>query len=455
MNKLNRKILTALMVLLFAVPAFAAYNSWGIPDSSEIRKGLSERWFEASLDDVRMNLPEIYDNNAGEKFQVRLEESDSTYMIYVAPCAVINVKVYSSKGVSQQQQEIYPGDAPGSWVLIRDKKTDKPVRIRWYFSTDSDIYIQFTPYGKTALADMVIYGNYASKGASTGIPFSMLYGLSFEDVLTMTSVSLPWKYVTVDGDRYDSVLQMAGVIQKNLGRIMYVPDAMYNEDGELVQITSGRPFEKGDIDSTKLYLSSAGFLKWISDGLVEPVAGSKLKRAPLLVETVSVKENGYQGVLSQKYNLFFSLDWIRNLAAAIMSVNTGRVYKYNESGADVTINPFAASITKAGTLNTVTFIEDTGYDISVLKSLLYVLAATEPGNIYYGAVRETDKTVTPEIKVFNDCVVFLPYFSSNKSFGCFVYMNGRQISLDDFCMLYADSSVYLTRVRSSNNFFPE
>ena len=455
MNKLNRKILTALMVLLFAVPAFAAYNSWGIPDSSEIRKGLSERWFEASLDAVRMNLPEIYDNNAGEKFQVRLEESDSTYMIYVAPCAVINVKVYSSKGVSQQQQEIYPGDAPGSWVLIRDKKTDKPVRIRWYFSTDSDIYIQFTPYGKTALADMVIYGNYASKGASTGIPFSMLYGLSFEDVLTMTSVSLPWKYVTVDGDRYDSVLQMAGVIQKNLGRIMYVPDAMYNEEGELVQITSGRPFEKGDIDSTKLYLSSAGFLKWISDGLVEPVAGSKLKRAPLLVETVSVKENGYQGVLSQKYNLFFSLDWIRNLAAAIMSVNTGRVYKYNESVADVTINPFAASITKAGTLNTVTFIEDTGYDISVLKSLLYVLAATEPGNIYYGAVRETDKTVTPEIKVFNDCVVFLPYFSSNKSFGCFVYMNGRQISLDDFCMLYADSSVYLTRVRSSNNFFPE
>ena len=455
MRKLNRTVFTGLLLLLLAAPVFADYNSWGIPDSSEIRKGLRERWFEASLADVRMNLPEIYDNKAGEKFQVRLEETDSTYMIFVAPCSTINVKVYSSKGVSYEQQEVYPGEAPGSWVLVCDKKTEKPLRIRWYFSVDSDVYIQFTPYGKTAIADLLIYGNYASKGSSTGIPFTALYDVSFEDVIKMTSISLPWKYVTVDGDKYGSVLQMAGVIQQNLGRIMYVQNAVYNENGELVQMTNGKPFDTDDLDPTKLYLSSPGFVKWIADGLVEPIAGSKLKREPLTVETVSVKENGYQGVLSQKYNLFFSLDWIRNIAAAVVSVNNGRVYMYNESGSDVTINPFAATITNAGTLNTVTFIEDTGYNVSVLKSLLYVLAATESGNFYFGAIRETDKTVTPEMKVFNDCVVFFPYFSSNGSFGCFVFMNGRQISLDDFCMIYSDDYVYLTRARASNNFYPE
>ena len=455
MRSLKKSFFTGFLLLLFALPLFADYNSWGIPDSSEIRRGLREQWFEASLDQVRMNLPEIYDNAAGQKFQVRLEETDSDYRIFVSPCATINVKVYSSKGVTYEQQEIYPGEAPGSWVLIRDKKTDAPIRIRWYFSVDSDIYIQFTPYGKTAVADLLIYGNYASKGASTGMPFTALYDLSFADVMKMTSISLPWKYVTVDSDKFGSVLQMAGMIQKNLGRILYVPNAVYDEEGKLVQVNNGKAFDTSDLDSDKLYLSSPGFVKWIADGLVEPIAGSKLKREPLTVETVSVKDNGYQGVLSQKYNLFFSLDWIRNLAAALVSVNTGRVYMYNESGADVTINPFAATITKAGTLNTVTFIEDTGYNISVLKSLLYVLAATESGNFYFGAIRETDKTVTPEIKVFNDNVVFFPYFSSNGSFGCFVFMNGRQISLDDFCMIYADSYVYLTRARASNNFYPE
>ena len=92
MRSLNRRIFTGLILLLLTVPVFADYNTWGIPDSSEIRKGLKERWFEASLEDVRMNLPEIYDNAAGQKFQVRLEESDTTYMIFVAPCATINVK---------------------------------------------------------------------------------------------------------------------------------------------------------------------------------------------------------------------------------------------------------------------------------------------------------------------------------------------------------------------------
>lgn len=455
MKKLNGKIFIGLFLLLLAAPVFADYNSWGIPDSSEIRKGLKERWFEASLEDVRMNLPEIYDNDAGQKFQVRLEESDSTYMIFVAPCATINVKVYSNKGMSYEQQEIYPGEAPGSWVLVRDKKTNKPIRIRWYFSVDSDIYVQFTPYGRTAVADLLIYGNYASKGASTGIPFDKLYEISFADVMKMTSISLPWKYVTVDGDKFGSVLQMAGMIQKNLGRVMFVQNAMYDEDGKLIQITNGKVFDTENQDPAKLYLSSAGFVKWIADGLVEPIAGTKLKRAPLVKETVTVKENGYQGVLSQKYNLFFALDWIRNLAAAITSVNNGKVYMYNEAGTDVTINPFAATISGAGTVNTVTFIEDTGYNVSVLKSLLYVLAATESGNFYFGAIRETDKTITPEIKVFNDCVAFFPYFSSNGSFGCFVYMNGKQISLDDFCMIYPDAYIYLTRARASKDFYPE
>ncbi len=454
MKIIKRLMATGFLLFLISLPLFAAYNSWGIPDSSEIRKDLKERWFEAPLQAVRMNLPEIYDNNAGEKFQVRLEESDSSYMIYVAPCSVINVKVYSNKGVSYEQQEIYPGDAPGSWVLVRDKKTDEALRIRWYFSVDSDIYVQFTPYGKTALADMVIYGNYASKGASTGISFEALYSLSFEAMYNMTAVTLPWKYVTVDDDRYTSVLQMVGMIQKNLGKIMYVPEAMYDENNELVQISNGKAFNSSNIESNKLYLSSAGFLKWIADGLVEPVAGSKLKRAPLLVETVNVKDNGYQGVLSQKYNLFFSLNWIRNLSAALISINTGKVYLYKESGADVTVNPFAATISGAGTVNTVSFIEDSGYNVSVLKSLLYVLASTEPGNFYFGAIRETDKTVSPEVKVFNDCLVFFPYFS-NKSFGCFVFMNGRAISLDDFCMLYKEDSVYLTRARASDSFFPD
>ena len=99
-------------------------------------------------------------------------------------------------------------------------------------------------------------------------------------------------------------------------------------------------------------------------------------------------------------------------------------------------------------------MENSGYTVAVLRSLLYVLAATEPGNLYFGAIRGTDRTITPEIMAFNECVAFFPYFQDDGAFACNVFMNGRKMTLEDFCYFYADDFVYLTRAKSSERFFP-
>jgi len=449
-----KKSLIVLISLILTLPLHAAYNRIGIPDSSEIRKGLEEQWFTAALADIRMNAPEIRNNDNGDKFQIRLEENETTFNVFVAPHAEINVTVYSDKGHYIEKQEVYPGDASGSWVLIRDKKTGKPLRIRYYFLKNSDVFVQFTPQGKIALADMVIFGNYAARGVPTGMPFEKFYTASFDDVMTITETKLPWNYVLADTEMYHSIMQMIAVIQEKLPSITYVPDAMYNEKNELVHISNGKPFTNIENSENKLSLSSAGFVKWIADGLVEPLAGGMLKREPLIQETVQIKENGRQGVLSQRYNLFFSLDWIRNLASAVISVYSGKTYLFNQSGVDVTVNPFASTISDKGVANIVTFIENTGYSVSVLRSLLYVMASTEPGTFYFGAIRGTDRTVSPEIKAFNECAAFFPYFRDDGGFNCAVFMNGREMTLEDFCLLYEDDFVYLTRAKSSEQFFP-
>lgn len=453
-----KKILCLITVLCLSFPFFAAYNRLGIPDSSEIRKGLEERWFTAPLSEIRMNQPEIHANDNGEKFQVRLEENDSTFNIFVAPHAVMKVTVFSDKGVHTEEQELYPGDAAGSWVLIRDKRTEKPLRIRYYFLKNSDVFIQFTPQGKIALADLVIFGNYAARGVPTGMSFEKFYSASFEDVMTITETKLPWNYVLIDTEMYHSMKQMCAVIQEKLPSISFVQDAMYDENNELVRISNGKKLEnieKSDNSDEKLLLSSAGFVKWIADGLVEPVSGGRIKREPLIQETVSVKDNGRQGVLSQKYDLFFSLNWVRNLASAVVSVYAGKNYLFNQSGVDVTVNPFASSITEKGVANTVTFVENSGYTVKVLNSLLYVLAATEPGTLYFGAIRGSDRTVSPEILAFNECVAFFPYFQDDGGFTCKVFLNGREMSLENFCYYYAEDFVFLTRVKSSERFFPQ
>ena len=453
-----KKLICLLTAFCLSLPFFAAYNRLGIPDSSEIRSGLEEAWFTAPLSVVRQNAPEIRANNNGEKFQIRLEENETTFNIFVSPRALIKVNIFSDKGMYSEEQELYPGDAEGSWVLIRDKRTGKPLRIRYYFVKNSEVFIQFTPQGKIALADLVIFGNYAARGVPTGMSFEKFYSASFEDVMTITETKLPWNYVLVDPQMYHSMKQMSAVIHEKLPFISFVDDAMYDENHELVHISTGKKFEKAeksDLSEKNLLLSSAGFVKWIADGLVEPVSGGVLKRDPLIKETVQIKDNGRQGVLSQKYDLFFSLNWVRNLASAVVSVYSGKTYLFNQSGVDVTINPFASSITDKGVANTVTFVENSGHTVAVLPSLLYVLAATEPGTLYLGAIRGSDRTISPEIMAFNECVAFFPYFQDDGGFACNVFMNGREMTLENFCYYYGDDFVYLTRVKSSENFFPQ
>ena len=198
---------------------------------------------------------------------------------------------------------------------------------------------------KTGCADFVCYNCYAARGVPTGLPFERFYTASFADIQKWTANILPWQYTQIYKDNYHSSLQMIEVIRAALPDIVFTDDAMYDENGEPVYISSGKKRPVDEEDAEKITVSGAGFLKWIADGIVQPLTGSRLKRIPLLTETVQYKNTGFQGVLSQSYSLSFSLDWIRNLASAVISVRTRKNYLYNESGVDVSIEPFSAEFT--------------------------------------------------------------------------------------------------------------
>ncbi|MDE5899528.1 MAG: hypothetical protein K2H09_09770 [Treponemataceae bacterium] len=445
----------ALLLLASAFPASASYNRYGVPDSSEIRRDLVETWFEAPLSAVRMNPPEIRENGIGQQFQVRLEEMEDSFAILVAPYAKIAVDVYSDEGVETIQSDVFPGDAPGSWVLVRDKKTGRPLCIRCFFASDGEIFAQFLPDGRTSSADFLIYNCYAARGVPTGLPFRRFYTASFDEVIQWTERTLPWQYADIYGDDYHAAQQMAAVIRENLPRILITDDAMYDEDGAPVFVSDGLPRTIADGDAEKISVSGAGFLKWIADGIIEPLTGGRLKRLPLLVQTVRYKDVGFQGSLSERYEISFALNWIRNLASAIMSVRTGADYLYNESGVDVRIEPFAAELTAGGIANSAGFMENAGYSVQVLKALLYVLAVEEPDTFYFAAIRETDSRRIPEVKAFNECAVFFPYFTADRRFACAVFMNGAELSFDEFFARYCRDFVFLTRARCTEQFFPE
>ena len=388
------------------------------------------------------------------------------FAVIVAPRTFLNVDMVQGDKTETVRMDVYPSGAAGSWVLYRSKKDEKPVRIIFYFNQNSEVYVQFTPYGEKSLADLVVFGSYAARSVPLGIDFSRFYTASFKDVLRWTEYSLPWKNVNVITGQYSQVFRMASEIRKRLSEIDFAEDACYNEKGELYAISTGKPFEIRDEDSSlnindiipdygenRLTLGSAGFVKWIVDGIVSPLTGKGTSIEKMLDESMTFDSLGKNGVLSQTYNLTFTLDWCRNLAASALSVRSSRDYDWKSGGVDVKAEPFAADMTSGTLKPSLLYTKDAGYSLSGLKSLLYVLAVREPSYFYLAAVRRQSK-ISPDEFVFNECAVLFPFFDDNGKFGVFVFEKNRELTLENFISEYEGDFVHLERVKTTDMFKP-
>ena len=454
------KILRLFCILLL-LPIFslsAENNKFRVPDSSVIRKNLVETWFEESLSTIRNHYSELRSNSIGQVFQVKMEETKDVFSIIVAPETKVAVDLYTQDGVVHKMVDEYPIDAPGSFVLLRDSVTGKPIHIRYYFAADSDVFVQFSPSGNKTLADFVIDGLFAARGVPVGVNFDYFYTSSFAQVLSLTEKSLPWHYVDIHPEQYHGNLVMIGVIKKNLERIKYEKNACYDGYDRPVYVSDGkeRKVKKEDVQNNILTMDDLGFVKWIVDGLVKTLTGSSTYVDPLRRPTTQLNPLGTMGIRSTKESLFRSLDWTRNLAAAKMSVQARKNYLYEDSGVDVKIEPFSSEISSKGITQVAGYIKNSGYEMKYLKPLLYVLASTEPTYFYLAAIRRTVHPAdgNPEFKIFDSSAAIFPYFDKTGQFGCTVFDNGEEMTLTQFQKKYPDSFIHLVRVLSSDRFNP-
>jgi len=455
-----RKLIFAALIASLLAPLGAEYNRLGVPDSTEIRKSIKDAWLTADLSAVRQNRTQVRYNPAGQKFQVRLEETENTFAVIVCPEVMMDVDLFTENGIERQTMAQYLGDGCGSWLLVRDSISQKPVQIRVYFTNNSDVYAQFSPDRNITLADFVVGGCFAARSVPLGVPFEKLYTASFADLLKWTEKTLPWNYAKIMPGQYHDLLQMIGVIRKNLTRITYAYDAAYDENQNPVRISDGQKREIDEVEKAtgKLSLSDAGFVKWVVDGLVEPQTGSGCYLNPLVQPTVEYDPLSYAGHQNQFESISFTLDWVRNLAAARLSAQTRKNYSWENAGVDVKVEPFSAEVTEKGIAQTAGYVPNSGYQIAKLKPVLYTLAVTEPTYFYLAAVRRRyvdPEGKNPELYKFDRTAVLFPYFDSNGRFTCVVFENGTEVPFSTFVAKYKNSFVHMTRVLASREFYPQ
>lgn len=420
-----------------------------IPDSSKIRKVIFESWIERNFEELREKPAEVFANESGDLFQVRIEDNGDEYAIIVAPEKIAEIEVHTSRGIQLVETSIFTKDSLGTWILTKSKKNNAYLRVSYYFQDNPFVYIQFRPKKHKAVVDMVVFDAYLSKGVPVAVSFEDILFLDYETVYSMTSFFVPWDSVTPKHGLYTPLLQMVGEIRDNLPRVFYRDDVAYNENDVLYFISKNQ--EVVPIDREYKYLSSAGFVKWIIDGLVYPVNGSQLKIMPLLNPTVEFSQGSKKFVATQNSNLTFSLDWARNLACAFQSAKIKKTIFYKDSGVDVRINPFCSSNILDINKKYFSYSENTGYKAEILKPLLFVLAATEPARFFIGSIKEINSK-EEGLGSFKKNVLFFPYFDTQENFYVTVFQDGKEIPLEEFILQNKDNFIHLVRVSASENF---
>ncbi len=428
-------------ILISAGSLFATRGILSIPDSSAVRDQAMEPWLTAPISAVIDRECENVQTDFGQVFQVRAEREGSEVAIVFAP---------------REGSYDFLGKAPGAWVVYRDYYSGKILRVNVYFQYDSRVYVCLRPDNQPkkpkSEVDLIIHGAYACRGVPLGIPFSEVLKLSFSELFNLTKETVPWNYVKTDYRNYVNNNKMVEKIRRKLPQFEYIEDAAYDEFENPVYISTG---EARSGTPGKIGINCSGFTKWVVDGITIALSGSATKIEALKQPTIELEGTLYKSQAEEE-EMFRSYDWIRNLSTAAVCAERDKEFPAGTLGVDVQVNPFAGLKSPDGTVRNVGFVPKTGYEINLLKPLLYVLAATEPDMLYLGAVK-TCKSKTedePETWTFHHDVVFLPYFDQAGICHIEVFESGVETSFEEFVEDNKGSYIYLCRVKSSDRFQP-
>ena len=301
------------------------------------------------------------------------------------------------------------------------------------------------------------------KDIAIGVPFETLYHISLSRLKELTQAIIPWDLF--NPPRYNSPVKAMSRIVENLQyRLVPLKDGCFDHNGKPVHISNSQPQTELEITTAMNIdqirseviggVDSAGFAKWIIDGMVRPVAGQGTVIESLKRATEAPKTHFTKPYLDTE-NVFFGLDWIRNLGAAALSLNLNRTVYPDSAGLDVADCPFALTdaVAVVGTGNTVTkqpaflgYQQYAGYQTAYLLPLLYYRAIVEPDHFYLACI-STMPSAT-ELRRYDRIAVFFPYFDGWGEFHLDIYEDGIQVPVDEFIEKNKDAYAALVRVRA-------
>jgi len=429
-----------------------------ITDDSLLRIRLKEQWMLESPVRVLSQGSRIELLETGERVQISTIQGREEFMVIFAR------ELYRGTSLANRRAAgTFPGWAQGSWILTR-RRDGAATQIRIYPRSDQNTHIQLRPLSEDKCQlDVVIYGGFVARSIPIAVPFERLYTMQINDILRLAENKIPLRYFEPDIASYAATRNFIAQVRPHLAGLRYADDGAIDENGNHVLIAS---LQEQNPQSSGLNCS--GFIKWLIDGMLRPVTGRRLPIDPLKAP-FGERGSSFTVNWEERRDVFFGLDWIRNLAAeanetlrALPNTRTSAYRRLEEF--EVRSDNFSLIMLNQNSRGFVThsyygFLSEAGYGMEGLHPLLYTLAIDEPFSFYLAAVNSEINTPsspggTPRLRQYHHVAALVPYFDENGNFRIVVFESAAETSFTAFRNRYNRHHVNLVRIPVPPRFEP-
>jgi hypothetical protein len=396
------------------------------PESAKLRAGLYARWLAGSRDEVLAGKPFVLTNEYGDFRFSSTRSGDAFYVILAA-----------AKGRD------FPLYSQGTWIVKRSVSDGSFIQAKVFLRSDPGCFIRVYPDGQRSRMDLVLYGAVLNKEVSLPVGFDEILASPLSDIVGWSRDSVEWSLFSPRPEDYEGLASFAGAIRKRLPSLRYADDGGLDAEGRPVLIASGQP------QGGKPGLNCSGFVQWVVDGLLAPLGAPLPGARELARKHPELRGMDIDPALDARYDPFFGLDWTRNLGqAAAEAREPENAHGTREN--DIDLSAFALFASSSDPMNGGKPYEDypaynvdSGYRMSGLRAILYVLAMREPGNAYLASLSRQDST---GLRRHYHTALLLPWFDGEGRFKVDVFESAAETSLEAMMRRAPKDYVHLVRL---------
>jgi len=389
---------------------------------------------------------------SGERVHVSTIEGRDEFIVLFSRELTRGASISERRGTGQ-----FPGWAQGSWMITRRKDTGAGTLVRIFLRSDQNTHIQFRHFDdEKCLMDAVIYGAFLVRSVPVAVPLDRIYTMQLNDILRLVENKLPLRYFEADPANYRDTRRFVEQVRTHTNSLRFADDGAIDENGKYVFIATNN-----EQNPATAGLNCSGFVKWLIDGILRPVSGKRMPIAPLKAP-FGERGSSFTVNWEERRDVFFGLDWIRNLASeangtlrspSYSSLEEFEVRSENFSG--ILVNENRTFVTH----NYPGFLAEAGYGIEGLRPLLYTLAIDEPYSFYLAAVSTEISTPTsirgtPRLRQYYHVAALVPYFDEQGNFRITVFESATETSFNSFRNRYPGHHVNLVKIPVSPTFDP-